>query len=133
MSYAVKEIVYTLQGEGFHAGRAAVFLRFSGCNLWSGREGDRAIYPDCRQGFLKAFEATEALALGQPIRLYAPFLDTDKAGIIGLGRCLGVPLVDTWTCYEGGDDSCGGCGACTERREAFALAGVPTTGPAPGP
>src|SRR5580658_5733836 len=42
MSYAVKEIFYTLQGEGAQAGRAAVFCRFSGCNLWSGREGDRA-------------------------------------------------------------------------------------------
>ncbi|WP_235299162.1 7-carboxy-7-deazaguanine synthase [Portibacter marinus] len=40
-SYAVKEIFYTLQGEGAHAGRPAVFLRFSGCNLWSGREEDR--------------------------------------------------------------------------------------------
>lgn len=40
--YTVKEIFYTLQGEGAHAGRAAVFLRFSGCNLWSGREEDRA-------------------------------------------------------------------------------------------
>lgn len=40
--YAVKEIFYTLQGEGYHAGRPAVFCRFSGCNLWSGREQDRA-------------------------------------------------------------------------------------------
>ncbi|WP_058185429.1 7-carboxy-7-deazaguanine synthase [Terracidiphilus gabretensis] len=42
MSYAVKEIFYTLQGEGAQAGRAAVFCRFSGCNLWSGRESDRS-------------------------------------------------------------------------------------------
>jgi 7-carboxy-7-deazaguanine synthase (Cx14CxxC type) len=42
MSYSVKEIFYTLQGEGAHAGRAAVFCRFAGCNLWSGREQDRA-------------------------------------------------------------------------------------------
>src|SRR5688500_2468812 len=42
MAYAVKEIYYTIQGEGAHAGRAAVFLRFSGCNLWSGKEEDRA-------------------------------------------------------------------------------------------
>ena len=42
MSYSVKEIYYTLQGEGTWTGRAAVFLRFSGCNLWSGREEDRA-------------------------------------------------------------------------------------------
>lgn len=41
MSYAVKEIYYTLQGEGAHTGRAAVFLRFAGCNLWSGLERDR--------------------------------------------------------------------------------------------
>ena len=42
MSYAVKELFYTLQGEGAHSGRPAVFLRFSGCNLWNGRESDRA-------------------------------------------------------------------------------------------
>ena len=42
MTYSVKEIFYTLQGEGAHAGRPAVFCRFSGCNLWSGRESDRA-------------------------------------------------------------------------------------------
>ena len=42
MTYTVKEIFYTLQGEGAQAGSAAVFCRFSGCNLWSGRERDRA-------------------------------------------------------------------------------------------
>lgn len=42
MSYAVKEIYATLQGEGAHTGRRAVFLRFAGCNLWTGREADRA-------------------------------------------------------------------------------------------
>lgn len=43
MSYAVKEIFYTLQGEGANTGRPAVFCRFTGCNLWSGREEDRAV------------------------------------------------------------------------------------------
>lgn len=42
MRYAVKELFYTLQGEGANAGRPAVFCRFAGCNLWSGREQDRA-------------------------------------------------------------------------------------------
>ncbi len=42
MAYSVKEIFKTMQGEGFHAGRPAVFCRFAGCNLWSGREQDRA-------------------------------------------------------------------------------------------
>ncbi|MCC6730233.1 MAG: 7-carboxy-7-deazaguanine synthase [Chthonomonadales bacterium] len=52
--YAVKECFYTLQGEGAHAGRAAVFCRFAGCNLWSGREEDRAraVCWFCDTGFL---------------------------------------------------------------------------------
>ncbi len=47
MTYAVKEMFYSLQGEGRHAGRPAVFCRFAGCNLWSGRERDRST-ADCR-------------------------------------------------------------------------------------
>src|SRR6476660_3391373 len=47
MSYAVKECFLTLQGEGVQSGSRAVFLRFAGCNLWSGREQDRAT-ADCR-------------------------------------------------------------------------------------
>lgn len=52
--YQVKEIFYTLQGEGYHSGRAAVFLRFTGCNLWSGREEDRdnAICQFCDTDFV---------------------------------------------------------------------------------
>jgi 7-carboxy-7-deazaguanine synthase len=60
MSYAVKEIFYTLQGEGRNSGRPAVFCRFSGCNLWSGREVDRAT-ATCK------------------------FCDTDFVGVDGLG------------------------------------------------
>ena len=53
-SYALKELFYTLQGEGARAGRAAVFARFSGCNLWSGREADRpsAICTFCDTDFV---------------------------------------------------------------------------------
>jgi 7-carboxy-7-deazaguanine synthase (Cx14CxxC type) len=69
--YAAKEIFYTLQGEGAQAGRAAVFCRFAGCNLWSGREQDRlsAICQFCDTDFLGVdgdgggkFESAEALA-----------------------------------------------------------------------
>lgn len=54
MTYSVKEIFYTLQGEGANAGRPAVFCRFSGCNLWSGREADRvsAICKFCDTDFV---------------------------------------------------------------------------------
>jgi 7-carboxy-7-deazaguanine synthase (Cx14CxxC type) len=71
MSYAVKEIFYTLQGEGAQAGRAAVFCRFAGCNLWSGREADRAtaICKFCDTEFVGVdglgggrFESAQALA-----------------------------------------------------------------------
>jgi 7-carboxy-7-deazaguanine synthase len=71
MSYAVKEIFYTLQGEGAQAGRAAVFCRFAGCNLWSGREQDRAtaICKFCDTDFADTngpgggkFETAESLA-----------------------------------------------------------------------
>jgi 7-carboxy-7-deazaguanine synthase len=71
MSYSVKEIFYTLQGEGAQTGRAAVFCRFVGCNLWSGREEDRAnaICKFCDTDFLGTdgpdggkFEAEAALA-----------------------------------------------------------------------
>ncbi len=54
MTYTIKEIFYTLQGEGAHTGRPAVFVRFSGCNLWTGREQDRqqAICKFCDTDFL---------------------------------------------------------------------------------
>jgi 7-carboxy-7-deazaguanine synthase len=71
MSYAVKEIFYTLQGEGAHSGRPAVFCRFAGCNLWTGREADRstATCKFCDTEFVGVdgpgggkFETAEALA-----------------------------------------------------------------------
>ena len=78
MTYSVKEIFYTLQGEGANAGRPAVFCRFSGCNLWSGREQDRASAV-CR------------------------FCDTDFIGTDGPGggrfqsaQALAKTLSDTW-------------------------------------
>lgn len=71
MTYAVKEMFYTLQGEGARTGRPAVFVRFAGCNLWSGREQDRAgaVCTFCDTEFVGTdgdgggkFEAPEALA-----------------------------------------------------------------------
>jgi 7-carboxy-7-deazaguanine synthase (Cx14CxxC type) len=71
MSYKIKEIFYTLQGEGAQAGRPAVFCRFTGCNLWTGREADRhkAICQFCDTDFVGmdglnggVFETAEALA-----------------------------------------------------------------------
>jgi 7-carboxy-7-deazaguanine synthase len=62
MTYSVKEIYYTLQGEGANTGRPAVFLRFAGCNLWSGREADRssAICQFCDTDFVGGTKFTSA-------------------------------------------------------------------------
>jgi len=102
MSYSVKEIFYTLQGEGLQAGRAAVFCRFAGFNLWSGREGDRqtAVCRFCDTDFVGTdgtlggkFETAAALAAriaqqwpaNQPLRRYVvltggePLLQVDEA------------------------------------------------------
>jgi 7-carboxy-7-deazaguanine synthase len=84
MSYSVKEIFYTLQGEGANTGRAAVFCRFAGCNLWTGREQDR-------------HDAT------------CQFCDTDFVGTDGAGGGrfasaaeLAAAVADTWPRSEPG-------------------------------
>ena len=78
MRYVVKEIYYTLQGEGANVGRAAVFCRFAGCNLWSGQEADRP-------------------------RAICPFCDTDFVGTTGPGggrfataRSLATAVANDW-------------------------------------
>src|SRR5262245_8837619 len=83
MAYSVKEIFYTLQGEGAQTGRAAVFCRFAGCNLWSGREIDRA-------------------------KAICKFCDTDFVGMNGIGggrftnaRALADAIDSTWACSPG--------------------------------
>ena len=84
MTYSVKEIYFTLQGEGAQTGRAAVFCRFTGCNLWSGREADRA-------------------------QAVCAFCDTDFVGTDGPGggkfetaQALAVAVSDCWLPKEGG-------------------------------
>lgn len=87
MTYSVKEIYYTLQGEGAHSGRSAVFLRFAGCNLWSGREAHRleAVCRFCDTEFVgidgpgggkfaDAAELTEAVAAAWPESEAVPYV-----------------------------------------------------------
>ena len=69
MSYTVKEIYYTLQGEGANTGRPAVFLRFAGCNLWTGREEDRAsaICQFCDTDFVGGAKFANAQQLAEEV------------------------------------------------------------------
>ncbi|WP_416210287.1 7-cyano-7-deazaguanine synthase QueC [Frankia sp. Cr1] len=91
--------------------------------------GDHTIYPDCRPEFIDALQVCARVGndgfLADGFRILAPFLTWSKAEIVRRGAELGVPFGETWSCYKGGAVHCGRCGTCTERREAFALAGVP--------
>ncbi|MDK3017458.1 7-cyano-7-deazaguanine synthase QueC [Pseudodonghicola flavimaris] len=93
--------------------------------------GDHFIYPDCRPAFTEAFDAMQRAALDgyADVRLSTPFVHRSKADIVTAGAQAGTPFEQTWSCYKGGEEHCGRCGTCVERREAFALAGVadPTT------
>jgi len=107
VTYAVKEIYYTLQGEGAQAGRAAVFLRFAGCNLWSGREEDRASATCrfCDTDFVGVdgpgggrFPDAAALAAAVAAAWEAPRPDRGRALVVCTGGepllQLDAPLVD---------------------------------------
>lgn len=91
--------------------------------------GDHAIYPDCREEYMRA--QAEAIRLGTyaEIALLRPFIAMTKADIVRVGMECGVDYAMTWSCYVGGETHCGRCGTCVERREAFQLAGVPDPTP----
>ena len=105
MAYSVKEVFYTLQGEGANAGRPAVFCRFTGCNLWSGREEDRssAVCRFCDTDFVGTDgtgggKFTTADALAQAIETHWPHASHARRLVVITGGepllQLDAPLVD---------------------------------------
>ncbi len=86
--------------------------------------GDHAIYPDCREDFMRAMADAIRLGTYAEIEVLRPFIAMSKADIVRRGAALGVDFARTWSCYVGGAVHCGECGTCVERREAFLLAGV---------
>jgi 7-cyano-7-deazaguanine synthase len=86
--------------------------------------GDHAIYPDCREAFMRAFSDAMRLGTYAQVKLLRPFIALNKAQIAREGAKLGVDFARTWSCYKGGEVHCGKCGTCVERREAFAEAGL---------
>ncbi len=99
--------------------------------------GDHAIYPDCREDFMRSMGDAIRLGTYAHIEVLRPFIGMSKAQIAARGNELGVDFGKTWSCYKGRTIHCGTCGTCVERREAFMLAGLhdPTeyenTGPLP--
>lgn len=86
--------------------------------------GDHAIYPDCREEFIAGMDTVAQLCDWHKVRVVAPYVGISKADIVRHGIRIGVPYGDTWSCYKGQHFHCGTCGTCTERKEAFELAGV---------
>jgi len=92
---------------------------------YGAHSGDHAIYPDCRKEFIEAMQHVIKLADWNEVQLLAPYWDIDKGGILKVGTALGVDYSLTHTCYNPNElgESCGNCGSCTERLEAFATNG----------
>ncbi len=89
--------------------------------------GDHALYPDCRDSFVKAM--AEAIKAGtyEGIQLKAPYTLLTKADIALRGKRLGIDYATTYSCYRGLEKHCGRCGTCLERRQALKEAGIVDT------
>ena len=92
--------------------------------LMANHGGDHAIYPDCRPEFVEAMDAAMRAGTYVGVSIAAPYTNLSKADLVRRGAELGIDYGHTYSCYRGGERHCGRCGTCTERREAFRLAGV---------
>lgn len=86
--------------------------------------GDHAIYPDCRESFIKAMSAAIAAGTYEGIEIRAPYTLMSKVEIARRGKELGVDYAHTYSCYKGGEHHCGRCATCIERHEALTGAGI---------
>ncbi|KZN12369.1 7-cyano-7-deazaguanine synthase QueC [Marinomonas sp. TW1] len=86
---------------------------------YGAHSGDHHIYPDCRPEFVDAMNAVAKIANYQAVDIVTPFLQSSKGEILKAGLDMGLNYGNTWTCYNGREKSCGKCGACHERLEAF--------------
>ncbi len=97
----------------------------AGLVMFAGHAGDHVIYPDCRPDFLRAFAQSARVGTYRGVVVDDPFINMKKSEIVAAGKRLGVPFGITYSCYKGGENHCGLCGTCLERKEAFHAAGVP--------
>lgn len=86
---------------------------------YGAHSGDHHIYPDCRPEFVEAMNAVSKIANYQSVEIVTPFLHISKGEILKAGLNMQLDYEKTWTCYNGREKSCGKCGACHERLEAF--------------
>ncbi|WP_339721175.1 7-cyano-7-deazaguanine synthase QueC [Marinomonas primoryensis] len=96
----------------------AVSLK-AGKVYYGAHSGDHHIYPDCRPEFVDAMNAVSKIANYQSVEIVTPFLYSSKGDILKAGLSMNLDYANTWTCYNGREKSCGKCGACCERLDAF--------------
>lgn len=91
-------------------------------DIYLGAHADDAAgnaYADCSEEFTNAMEQAISLGTYGKVKLKAPLVNLNKAGVVKLGLQLGTPYELTWSCYKGGEKPCGVCGTCIDRAEAF--------------
>lgn len=91
---------------------------------YAAHSGDHAVYPDCRREFAEPLGKAIQNADWHHVTLLSPFIDRSKTDIARVGKELGVPFEETWSCYKGASVHCGRCGTCAERLGALHDAGV---------
>lgn len=89
--------------------------------------GDHSIYPDCTPEFVSAMGAAISAGTYEKLILDAPYTNLTKIEIAQIGKKLAIDYSTTYSCYKGGENHCGQCGTCCERREALAKAGIEDT------
>lgn len=92
--------------------------------FYGAHSGDHAIYPDCRPEFVERMNDVCKIANYEEVEIVTPYLDQSKIEILADGIAMNLDYRNTWTCYNGREKSCGKCGACQERLEAFERNGV---------
>ena len=105
---------------------AAGIAQSNGLNhiLIANHNGDHAIYPDCREGFISAINCAIINGTDGVIGIEAPYTSISKTDIAKIGKDIGIDYSKTYSCYKGSEKHCGKCGTCIERKEALRDAGI---------
>lgn len=96
-------------------------------DIYLGAHADDAAgraYADCSEEFTSAMNTAIVIGTYGKVRVVAPLVNLNKAGVVKLGLSIDVPYKYTWSCYSGGDKPCGHCGTCIDRAKAFEENGI---------
>lgn len=96
-------------------------------DIYLGAHADDAAgraYADCSEEFTSAMNTAIVIGTYGKVRVVAPLVNLNKAGVVKLGLSIDVPYKYTWSCYSGGDKPCGHCGTCIDRAKAFEANGI---------